>query len=71
MTREEAYALYIQYNFNFLISVEDVTDKRREMNLTEEILENKIRTALPVVHIKAVDQSAGCGSKFEILIVSA
>ena len=38
---------------------------------TAEQLENKIREALESCdYVKAVDESDGCGSKFEITIVS-
>ena len=39
---------------------------------TEADLERKIREGLgeSCVHVKATDESDGCGSKFEVLIVS-
>ncbi len=39
--------------------------------VTEEQLENKIRELLSGVEfVKAVDESDGCGAKFEVTIVS-
>lgn len=40
------------------------------MPYSESDLEASLRAAIPVQYIKAVDQSDGCGGKFEITIVS-
>lgn len=37
---------------------------------SEEHLETKIKEAMAVDHVKAVDESDGCGAKFNITIVS-
>jgi stress-induced morphogen len=42
------------------------------MDITEELLETKIKENLPGVEfVKATDQSDGCGGKFEIEIISS
>lgn len=47
------------------------TNKEHEP-IAEELLERKIREGIPdVVHVKAIDESDGCGGKFNITIVSS
>ncbi|RYH05135.1 BolA family transcriptional regulator [archaeon] len=43
-----------------------------EGTITAELLESKVRESIPnVEYVKAVDLSDGCGSKFEIEVVSS
>jgi len=37
---------------------------------TEEFIKNKIKEKLEADHVEVVDQSDGCGGKFEAVIVS-
>lgn len=37
---------------------------------TEEFIKNKLTQALEAEHCEVVDQSDGCGGKFEVVIVS-
>ena len=37
---------------------------------SEEFIKNKLKEALEAEHVEVVDQSDGCGGKFEAVIVS-
>jgi hypothetical protein len=54
--------LSIGFNFGAKMSSDTVT-------ITPEILEQKIQSSVPgCTYVRAVDQSDGCGAKFEIIV---